>query len=189
MTERDTPPLFLSLIAHQVPYLVSMTGKSHVAANAFLSFALFQNPFICLGAIFAAKMPDQMETFLPMVKHRGATHIMSVWAGVGLIAGIGVFLPGIPMFSFAGLGIELHSVIFGFVLGGFLHIFMDYLSVSGVPILPGRTHAAAKWYKTGTLSEYLVLSLVIFGCAIVLCATSGVVRAGIWEIFSKASLF
>ena len=147
-----------------------MTGKSHVAAAAVLSWVAFQNPFICAAAICAAKLPDQMESFIPGVKHRGPTHVLIFWFFAAAVLGSGLFIPGVPALSLGGMDVEFHSILFGIALGGLLHVCLDYLSVSGIPVFPGksRPHAAARWYKTGHFSEYLVLGLIILLSAVVL---------------------
>lgn len=141
--------------------LKNMTGKSHIAANGAIFFALSADPIIGTGVIIAARLPDQAEKFMPWVRHRTLTHHLYFWTTMALfffLFPLGDIFPRVDplIFHFAA----------GVFTGGALHVFMDMFSKSGVPIFPGKTWGA-RWYTTGSYSEYLFLGGLLLACAAV----------------------
>jgi membrane-bound metal-dependent hydrolase YbcI (DUF457 family) len=137
-----------------------VTGKSHMAANAFIGLALGLDPGALGGAVVAARLPDQLEFFMPWVKHRTVTHYAFIWGlGALILAAVpaAIWCPGCPPWG--------GGVAFGVVFGGFLHVLMDMFSKSGIPVWPGNI-LAAKAYRTGAGSEYLFLGAVCLLCSV-----------------------
>lgn len=130
-----------------------------MAANAFIGLAAGLDPGALGGAVVAARLPDQLELFMPWVKHRTVTHYAFVW-GIGslLLAVVpaSLWCPGCPLWG--------SGIAFGVFFGGFLHVLMDMFSKSGIPVWPGNI-LAGKAYRTGAASEYLFLGAVCFVCA------------------------
>lgn len=136
-----------------------MTGKSHLAANGAICFALLADPVMGSAAILSSKVPDQAEKFMPWVRHRTVTHHLYFW---GAMAALFYFVPLTGIFP--GADPRWGSFLCGIFLGGFLHVVMDMFSKSGVPIVPGKTWGA-RFYTTGRYSEYLFLGAVLLICS------------------------
>ena len=135
-----------------------MTGKSHAAANAFISYALFLNPAITLAALLGSRTPDAVEKLLPFVKHRGLSHVLVFWA-----AAVAFLFP-----------FQHSDLVFGFVLGGLLHIVMDGCSETGVPVFRTIGRFRLRYYKTGRLSEIVFLLIICTLTGFVACLRKGV---------------
>lgn len=136
-----------------------VTGKSHMAANAFIGLAAGLGPISLGGVVVAARLPDQLEIFMPWVKHRTVTHYAFIWGFFSLalvLVPVSLWCPGCSPWG--------SDLAFGVAFGGFLHVFMDMFSKSGIPVWPGNI-LAAKVYRTGETSEYLFLGGVCLACA------------------------
>lgn len=143
----------------EAQYLSAMMGKSHMAANAFIGLAAGLDPAALGGVVVAARLPDQLELFMPWVKHRTVTHYAFIWGIGSLLLAIvpsGLWCPGCAPWA-SGLA-------FGVVFGGFLHVLMDMFSKSGIPVWPGNV-LAGRAYRTGKASEYIFLGAVCLLCA------------------------
>ena len=141
-------------------YPYHMTGKSHVIVNASLTYALFGSPELSIAAAFCAKLPDQLELFLPGVPHRSVTHIMIFWFAASIIFGAGMLYPSTPLFSWEG-GPDVRFILFGVATGGLFHVIADFFSISGVPVLLPGKGIGLKWYTTGTQIELAMLLLIV----------------------------
>jgi len=138
-----------------------VTGKSHMAANAFIGLAAGLGPFSLGGVVVAARLPDQLEILTPWAAHRTITHYAFVWGVLSVgFAAVPSYLwcPGCPSW--------VSEAVFGVAFGGFLHVLMDMFSKSGIPVWPGNV-LAGKLYRTGSASEYLFLGAVCLICALV----------------------
>jgi membrane-bound metal-dependent hydrolase YbcI (DUF457 family) len=159
---------------------VSRTGHL-VACVSVGAVALAAAPdalhgLLAIGVILGASLPDQTEGVfgftasgqrLSVLKHRSVTH--TPWPWLALLV-LGAFLTGFP-----GAAIE------GLATGALVHIVLDAMSPSGVPLLPGRkpwsighlrSGRAAYVYRTGTLGEFRVLIPLVAGAA-----TFAIIRA------------
>lgn len=131
-----------------------------MAANAFIGLAAGLDPAALGGAVVAARLPDQLELFMPWVKHRTVTHYAFIWGLLAMLLAVvpaGLWCPGCPPWG-GGLA-------FGVVFGGFLHVLMDMFSKSGIPVWPGNV-LAGRVYRTGAVSEYLFLGAVCLICSV-----------------------
>lgn len=89
----------------------------------------------------ASTAPDWLEWILPGTTHRGPTHYLAIWA-----AGCAV-------------GWFVHPYVFVFFLGGFIHVFLDACTVSGVPFgwwSGARFHLFGGRLRTGDPAEYVI---------------------------------
>ena len=150
-----------------------MTWQSHSLANGALVLAASGRIDMTLAAIVTATLPDQLEKFLPLARHRGASH----WLGFWMLAF--AFAPAL-LKTYLG---ELHHgprmvlacVIFGTILGPLLHVVLDGCSARGVPVLPfTRTRLRLSLYSTRNaqagglnFSEFFFLACLLGGCACV----------------------
>jgi membrane-bound metal-dependent hydrolase YbcI (DUF457 family) len=127
-------------------------------------FAISHSPPLAFLAAFCAKLPDQMEHFLPGVKHRGITHVFVLWAIPVAILVAALLVPALNQFFTWDPNRIYRFVLLGLFAGGLLHVLADFLSISGIPFLPGRDGFGLKWYKTGTFSEFGILSMICLAC-------------------------
>lgn len=159
-----------------------MTTKSHCIANAVVAFALTARPEVAVAAMLTATLPDQLEWFLPLGRHRGASHWLLLWLA-GIVAvpwyarealvrqlspGWSQFLHGCPE-----VHLLLGTCLFGLALGPFLHVLLDGCSDSGVPVAPfSRWQLKLGIYRTYShrwrwdVSEWLFLVGLIVVCAV-----------------------
>jgi len=128
-----------------------MTWLTHSVFAYFSASVLGINPFI---ASLGSTAPDWFEDFLGVNEHRGITHYLVFWFGSLIISFI---------FYLLYPGNFLTSAVFSFVYGGFTHILLDSLTVSGVPLGFGNVRVRIGGIiKTSSLSEYVFLAVVIF---------------------------
>lgn len=156
-----------------------MTWKSHCLANVVLAAVLTHSPAATAAAMLTATLPDQLEVFLPLGRHRGATHWLAVWLVALLVTPFyvrehlsGHFL--LPGFGQQAWHLDPHfagTCLFGLALGPFLHVLLDGCSDSGVPFAPfSRWKLCLGMYRTYShrwrwdLSELLFLT-ILFACS------------------------
>ena len=154
-------------------FFVAVTWQSHSLANGALVLAATGRIDMTLAAILTATLPDQLEKFLPLARHRGASHWLAFW----MLAF--AFTPGLMKACLGkhrhGPGMILAAVLFGLVLGPLLHVFLDGCSSHGVPVLPfSRTRLRLALYSTRNaragglnFSEFFFLACLLGGCAFV----------------------
>ena len=159
-----------------------MTWKSHCLANGAVTLALTCRVDIALAAMATAVLPDQLEAFLPLGRHRGASHWVLLWLVV--VVALPIYLhrkwigwtAALPWHHFKAMpGVEfaLGAAVFGMALGPLLHVLFDGCSSSGVPVAPfSRTRLKLSLYKTRNrracldFSELLFLAAVLTVCAL-----------------------
>lgn len=129
-----------------------MMGLSHWVVNGSLAYTLTGNVWLTLGAMATATLPDLLEKVLLFIPHRGPTHWLALW--VGLTA-----------WAVLGLGLEPgHLFLLGCAAGGLGHVLADALSEEGIPLGPFAPKWGLRLYKTGALSEGLVVAGVLASC-------------------------
>ncbi len=111
------------------------------------------------STIIGATAPDWMEWVLKAVgrpvKHRTATHYLSVWC-IAWVAAMFLLPPGLAS-----------TLIVAFCWGGVTHILTDAMTVSGVPLSPysdRRFHLFGGRFRTGEPVEYGISAVVVFSC-------------------------
>lgn len=119
-------------------------------------------PIGCLGST----APDWLEWVLnalgKKVKHRTITHYVSVWF-VGILFGAFVW--------------DFHGLVTAFCWGGFTHVMVDAMTVSGVPFGPysdRRFHLFGGRFRTGDPVEYAISFGVVAICAVLIQFTYAV---------------
>ena len=136
-----------------------MRWINHSATAFCVTMVVTANPILSVIAATTSAMPDQIEIFLPLSRHRRISHDILLWVPLMLILTALTFIPfssNPPVPMFMGM---IRVFLAGLALGVVMHLLMDGLSKSGIPIL-GKYRFAAGCYKTFTMSEY-VLSLGI----------------------------
>jgi membrane-bound metal-dependent hydrolase YbcI (DUF457 family) len=136
--------------------------RTHLAITSFfvlLFFQYLQNPLIfVVVSIFATMMPDIDNRFSKIghyklsrifnffVRHRGITHSFS-------------FLLIVSLFIF----LFFKEILFAFVLGYFLHLLLDSLTVQGImPLYPLKRRLRGI-IRTGGMIENLIFVIFLSG--------------------------
>ena len=157
-----------------------MTWKNHYLATGALALTLTGRLDASLAAVATAALPDQLEVFLPLGRHRGATHWLALWLGV--LLAVPQYFPrelrrlapviwrhhehGLPSWHLA-----LGTAAFGLALGPLLHVLLDGCSRDGVPVLPfSRAKLQLSLYRTRNrrwpwdVSEWVFVALLLAAC-------------------------
>jgi membrane-bound metal-dependent hydrolase YbcI (DUF457 family) len=124
---------------------------------------------VAAGAIIAASLPDIAEGVLgygptgqrfSIIPHRTATHFPWPYLAV---AALSFLIPTIA-------GLEIAALVRGLALGALLHLFLDAMSPSGIPLVRvGERMSFGLFssgghpyiYRTGTAEEWRILLPVI----------------------------
>ena len=124
------------------------------------TFAFFSAQFLGLHAglaVLGSTAPDWFEDLFGLKEHRGVSHYVVLWFFAFVVCLVFYFSHGILKdFGFLALS---------FVFGGLTHLFLDSLTVSGVPLGVYRTRVRiGGLIRTGRLSEwvFLLFLLVVF---------------------------
>jgi membrane-bound metal-dependent hydrolase YbcI (DUF457 family) len=115
------------------------------------------------GCAIGAWAPDWLEGVLfingyrhSFIPHRTLTHTVALWVILLIVA------YGCLSYTEDPWQVLLSWFFIGFTSAGLLHVFIDMLSPTGVPLLmPFRTRLAFTVYKTGRISEYKVIVPVV----------------------------
>ena len=126
-----------------------MTWLTH-GSFAYLTGVLFGlNPYFVVAGSTA---PDWTEDLLGVKEHRGITHYVVLWAGAFLFS----------IILYGSLKNDLTFNLLSFVYGGLTHLFLDALTVSGVPLGIGKIRVRiGGLIRTGKLSEWVFLALTL----------------------------
>ena len=159
-----------------------MTWKSHCVANGAVALALTGRIDVALAAMATAALPDQLEAFLPLGRHRGASHWVLLWLVVMVAGPFYVhhewarWVAASPWQHVRGMRETrwvLGAAAFGMALGPLLHVLFDGCSSAGVPVAPfSRTRLKLSLYSTRNrrspwnLSEPAFLMVVLAVCAL-----------------------
>lgn len=117
-----------------------------------------------LGSGIGSRAPDYLEfplfffnNIIRPFGHRTLTHMPIVWL---LLLGFSVFLIMWPKDPFFHL---LTWMFCGFCSSALLHVFIDSMSPTGVPMFKpyGRKYVLGPIYRTGGLSEFFVITPVL----------------------------
>ena len=157
-----------------------MTWKNHYVATGALTLALLGRLDVTLAAMATATLPDFLEKFLPLGRHRGATHWLGLW--VAVMAAVPFYFPNelsrIAPMTLRRYGLHTPSwhlaigaVSFGLALGPLLHVLLDGCSREGVPVLPfSRAKLQLSLYRTRNrrwpwdVSEWAFVALLLVAC-------------------------
>jgi membrane-bound metal-dependent hydrolase YbcI (DUF457 family) len=107
-------------------------------------------------AILGSTAPDWSEDLLGVKEHRGRTHYITYWSFLFLLTLV-LYL-GAPN----GPAKTLFLNLLTFAFGGLTHLFLDSLTVAGVPLGLSRTRIRiGGLITTGKLSEWIFLGLIL----------------------------
>ena len=123
------------------------------------------NPVISIVAAATTAMPDKIEFFIPVLRHRGISHDVALWLPVFLCMGILALTP-VYEYLIPAIADILRILTVGMAFGVCIHLFLDGLSKSGIPVFR-KYRFAAGWYKTFTLSEHVVSLGICVPCLVI----------------------
>lgn len=118
------------------------------------------DPTLIPVAILGATAPDWLEQgakqFNYPLIHRGPTHYFSIWLSMWV----------------AMIYLDPSGLLSAFFYGGFSHVLLDAMTITGVPFSPlsdRRFHLFGGRFRTGDSTEYLIsFSIVLISFAIIL---------------------
>lgn len=154
-----------------------MKWYNHKAVGAGVSL-LFGLP---LSGVFitivSSVLPDVVE--FGVLKHRGLSHAWWIYA---LLYVVSVAI------------LPKYSIYFSFIaLGILIHLICDALTMMGIPLSPfSDKRIAFKFFKTGSVTEYIVVSVIMLICLYIFFKTGSSISAkdpfleNIGEIFKFA---
>lgn len=134
-------------------------GESVTHAEAGVAFLV--------GALAGARAPDWLEVAvwtwsgqrMSAIPHRTLTHWL--WAWLALLGGAVVY----ACLAHSSIRELAAIVVIGFTSTGLLHILLDAMTPSGVPLgNPFGPHKSLPLYRTGSAAEFLVI--VLTGAAV-----------------------
>lgn len=126
-----------------------MLWISHKITTFSIVFAATRNLLFSIVAAVASILPDFLE--VPwLMKHRGLSHSVPVWLGLTTAVIIGSWnSPTLPKWGTIAV-----------CLGVLMHLVEDAFSVMGVPVY-GNKSIALKVYRTGGVSEFIAVAVVV----------------------------
>jgi len=108
-------------------------------------------------------MPDKIEFFLPFLRHRGISHDPVLWFPVLMGMAVLAVSPLYDAFSIPAIAVILRLLTIGMTIGVCIHLLLDGLSKSGIPVFR-KYRFAVGVYKTFTLSEHLLSMGICVPC-------------------------
>jgi len=125
-----------------------MTWATHTTASYILSSVLGLNVVL---ALLGSTAPDWFEDLFGLREHRGVSHYFVLWFFAFLLC-LGLLLSG---FEWAFYPLS-------FVVGGLSHLFLDALTVAGIPLGVGKIRVRiGGLIRTGKTSEWVFLALLL----------------------------
>ena len=125
-----------------------MTWVTHTTFSFFLSSIFGLSPISILGST----APDWTEDLFGVKEHRGRTHYITLWSSA--------FLISLVVYLYTHW--ELPYLLLSFNFGALTHLFLDSLTVSGVPLGTGNIRVRiGGLIRTGKLSEWVLLAVMI----------------------------
>jgi inner membrane protein len=148
---------------------MSPTGHNFTGAALALALglplyqagAVMEGAMIAAGAMLGARAPDWTEMArwindkrYSLIPHRGPTHWPGTW-----LAGLAL--------AFFTLQAPLREAVIGFCLSALLHLVMDVLTPSGIPLWHpfARKKLSLRVYRSGSLLPEAGLVLLCWGVA------------------------
>lgn len=121
---------------------------------------------IGLGMLLGARGPDRLEipvfnkrkkTRHSLIPHRTLTHWPLLWV---ILTGLSLFC---GMYTQNSLFAAMSSVGFGFCVASWLHLAMDIMTPSGIPLCsPFGKKTSLNIYKTSSLGEWCCILVFVF---------------------------
>jgi len=175
-----------------------MTGQGHNWTGVALlpmvyyeTYKQFNNHFVsslsCLCLLSGATAPDWIEirkkTGGTVITHRTITHFLPIWIGMLFISQMMMTNESIHAFGFGFNTNEyIASALFGFAVGGLLHLAVDFPNPLGIPVFWPTYRISLNLWKSGK-NESLVISMVAMFSFFYVGLDSGVVEVHYDRIF------
>lgn len=143
-----------------LPRVVMPSSVGIIDHTAFITL-------VALGMILGARGPDRLE--IPsfnrrtkirrsVIPHRTLTHWPPFWLGITLLIWL-IWHQSADFFIFVVTSVEL-----GFCAAGWLHLAMDIMTPSGIPLFtPFGARTSLNLYKSGHAGEWLCVGLFLAG--------------------------
>jgi membrane-bound metal-dependent hydrolase YbcI (DUF457 family) len=151
----------LSQSLSSLPKIMMSGNLASIDHSAFVTL-------VALGMLLGARGPDRLEvpsfnrrtqTRRSVIPHRTLTHWPPLWVAMTAIC----LLTLVSTHDF--LLYEITSVGFGFCAAGWLHLAMDIMTPSGIPlVMPFGSRFSFNLYKTSQPGEWLCILLFVVGC-------------------------
>jgi len=147
-----------------------MLWLSHVAVSCTVAYRFFEakDVFSLVAVGVGSILPDWIETAgrTRILKHRGISHAAWFWTLVFLFWWE-CLQKGIVSLSYAGVQQIAFYTRF-LVVGIFLHLLEDALTITGIPVAPFRPERLAlRLFATGSRGEAVFVLLVVLWCWLV----------------------
>ena len=137
---------------------------SHVTVSCVIAYRFLRaKDLLSLVAVAVGSiLPDWIETVgkVRILKHRGISHAAWFWTILGLVWWMCV-QKGIVSLSYAGVQQIAFYARF-LIIGIFLHLLEDALTITGIPVAPFRhERLALRLFATGSRGEAVFVALVV----------------------------
>lgn len=152
-----------------------MTGKGHTWVSLAFSITTYKLGnqlelvpwLVAIGTILGGTAPDWMEIRKAnggtVIRHRTITHWLPIWLGLFLIT-LGIIQKQPDLMSVINFQIPLYviSFLFGFSIGGLLHLLVDIPNPMGIPILTPYRRFSLNLWKSGKFEIPIVTVFFLF---------------------------
>ena len=162
------------------PEAISNLPKSIIETQAIDPHSSVAITLVGLGILLGARGPDRLEVPVfnkrkkvrySLIPHRTLTHWPLLWViltGLSLFCGMNTQTP---------LFVAMSCVGFGFCMGSWLHLAMDIMTPSGIPLCsPFGKKTSLNIYKTSSLGEWCCILVFVF-----LTQTVSVLAGGLFD--------
>lgn len=152
-----------------------MTGKGHTWVSLAFSIATYKiglqlgiTPLlVSVATIVGGTAPDWLEIRKKnggtVIKHRTITHWLPLWLALFFFT-YGLITKNENIYQLYDFNINeyLLSFLFGFSIGGLLHLLVDIPNPMGIPILTPTRRFSLKLWKSGKFEVPIVTAFFIF---------------------------
>lgn len=152
-----------------------MTGKGHTWVSLAFSIATYKiglqlgiTPLlVSVATIVGGTAPDWLEIRKKnggtVIKHRTITHWLPLWLALFFFT-YGLITKNENLYQLYDFNINeyLLSFLFGFSIGGLLHLLVDIPNPMGIPILTPTRRFSLKLWKSGKFEVPIVTAFFIF---------------------------
>ncbi len=156
-----------------------MTGKGHTWVSLVFSIATYKmgtqigltgiDPvLVSIGTILGGTAPDWMEIRKSnggtVIRHRTITHWLPLWLCAFFFV-LGILTKNSNLYdiwNFDIISSHFWAFLFGFSIGGLLHLLVDIPNPMGIPILTPNRRFSLKLWKSGKFEIPIVTAFLLF---------------------------
>ena len=181
-----------------------MTGQGHnwsgvalIPTVYYQTYTLLSNhiaSFIaCIVLLSGATAPDWLEirkkTGGTVITHRTITHWLPLWIGLLLFSNYMMVNSNLDIMGYSiHLNAYISSAIFGFAVGGLLHLAVDFPNPMGIPIFTPYHRLSLNLWKSGK-NEALLISIIGIFSFFYVGTSMGVVEINVSKIIDFLKSF